>query len=541
MQREENVSAEPVVTKASVIWQAGAVRRSVVPIIAVAVVMFLALYNLRGYPRPWFDEGLNLQPAKNLILYGQYAMLSSEGFRVLDPALQTGPPVILPIALSFKVLGIGLFQARLVVGLFSILGVIAYHRIAQTLYNRAVSWLAVILLLTFAVHNEFVSYLYMGRQVLGEVPALFFFLSGLLLWFQSWEQIQWRHLIGAGSLFGLAMVTKSQFNLLVPASIFIVWLFGFFAFKVLRLRHLTVPTILCASLVLIWYGLQMTIAGPQQFFQNMSTQRAGMQLHVLNLSWITTRHSLGVLVRTGYVVWGSAGLLYALWHSRQPGLVALRRLSVLTFVGLWLAWYVIGSIGWGRYAFVPLAISHIFYAALLYDALKSLLSPKPIHQKFRWLQVVSTLTLLAVAGGMLISGYSIIGPILRNRNDGYFQFTRYLNESVPHDAVVESWEWELDLVTNLRYHHPPTWVTNAVTRRLWENDFDSEVAYDPNEFAPAYLIVGPFARWTGLYAETGLLNSAELQASIGEYELYRVSNDDLSQYDDFLIQVAKER
>jgi 4-amino-4-deoxy-L-arabinose transferase-like glycosyltransferase len=524
MQRKENVLAKPDVAQVSTSPQAGVVRRSIVTIIAVAVVIFLALFNLTGYPTPWFDEGLNFQPSKNLVLHGQYAMLSSEGFRVLDPAIQTGPPVILPIALSFKMLGIGLFQARLVTSLFSVLGVVVYYRIAQSLYNQAVSWLAVILLLTFAVHDSFVSYLYLGRQVLGEVPALFFFLSGLLVWFRSWERVESRYLIGAGLLFGLAMVTKSQFNLLVPPTLLAVWLTGFFAFKMLHLRHLVIPAILCAGLVLIWYGCQVMIAGPQQFSLNVAILRAGMYLHVLNFSLATMRHSLGVLARTGYVVWGSLSLVHALWHSRQRNLATLRRLALLVFAGLWLAWYAVASICWPRYTFVAVAVSHIFYAALLYDALATLASLKQASPKRRWLQTISAFALLAIAGWMLISGYSTIRSILRNHDDSYFQFARYLNESIPPDAIVESWEWELDLVTDLRYHHPPTWVTNAVTRRLWEDDSESGTVYDPREFAPEYLVVGPVARWTRVYTDTGLLDGADLQGSIGQYELYRVNS-----------------
>ncbi len=538
----EGISATLLPSRVSGMRTGHIIQRFMIPVAMTLLVAFLSLYNLTGYPPPWFDEGLNFQPARNLILYGQYALRSSEGFRMLDPAIQTGPPVILPVALSFKLLGIGLFQARLVTAFSCILGAIVYQRIARTLYNRKVGWLALILLLTFAAHNEFVSYLYMGRQVLGEVTALFFFLGGLLLWFQGWKRIERRYLIGAGLLFGLAMITKSQFSLLVPPSIFVVWLIGASA-RILRLRHLMIPAIMCAIPVLTWYGCQIAIIGPQSFFQNLSVLRTGTQLHVLNFSWITTRHSLGTLTRTGYVIWGGAGLLYAFWHNRKITLITLQRLALLVFVGVWLAWYVIGSIGWARYAFIPLALSHIFYTALLYDALKALpairarfvqsagervhrpegsgMMDHRLPKKSLWLRALAALSLLAIACGMMLSGSSTIGQILRNSNDAYFRFARYLEESIPRHAVVESWEWELDLITDLCYHHPPTWVTNAFTQRLWAGDM-TNVSYDPKQYTPTYLIIGPFARYTGLYSETGLLNDARLQIAIGGYELYQV-------------------
>jgi hypothetical protein len=136
------------------------------------------------------------------------------------------------------------------------------------------------------------------------------------------------------------------------------------------------------------------------------------------------------------------------------------------------------------------------------------------------LRVMYALPVLLVTGWMVVSGYSTIRSIFRNNDQGYFQFARYLNETISPDTVVESWEWELDLVTKLRYHHPPTWVTNAATRRLWVDGLGSKVAYDFRQFAPEYVVVGPFARWTGLYADAGLLEDADLQVSIGRYDLY---------------------
>lgn len=499
--------------------------RSVLLVLLLWSFFFLSLHHLETYPVPWFDEGLNFQPPKNLVLYGQYAMLSSEGFRVLDPALQTGPPVTLPIALSFRLLGIGLFPARLVVVFFTILCVAVYYRVACVLYDQTVGLIALLLLLTFAAHSEFVSFLYMGRQVLGEVPALLFFLGGLLLWFRSWEQPEVRYLLGAGLMFGLALVTKSQFNLLIPPTLFVVWLIGHIVFgNVLRWRHLILLAIPCVSLVLIWYGTQLAILGPIQFLANVETLRVGMRLHVLNFSLVTARHSLGVLIRTGYVIWGTLGLAYALWRSRQRNLATLRRLALLVFAGLWLAWYALGSIGWARYAFGAVAVTHIFYAALLRDALGTLPRLRwSGKRRNRW-RIVSTLALLLVAGWMVASGWSTIGAILGSQDESYFDFAQYIHDVIPPGAVVESWEWELDLIADLCYHHPTTPITNVATRMLWVDRSVDEIDYDFQRFDPDYLIVGRFAKWTGLYPTDFLEHKCTLVGSIGEYDLYRVNS-----------------
>jgi 4-amino-4-deoxy-L-arabinose transferase-like glycosyltransferase len=485
---------------------------------------FFALHHLETYPVAWFDEGLNFQPPRNMVLYGEYAMRSFEGFRVLDPALQTGPPVMLPVALSFRLLGIGLFQARLVLALFGILCFAVIYRVARTLYDETVGWAVMVLLLTFAADDEFLSFLYMSRQVLGEVPALLFFLSGLLLWFRSWEQAESWHLLGTGLLFGLAMVTKSQFNLLVPPTLLVTWLIGYVVFgKTLRWRHLVLPLALSVGLVLVWYGVQMVILGPRQFLLNVDTLRAGMRLHVLNFAPVTARHGFGVLTRSGYVVFGGLGLGYALWRCRRRDLATLRRLALVVFVGLWLVWYTVGSIGWARYAFVAIAVSHIFYAGLLRDALGAISTPGWAGRRGKGWRAASALVLVLVAGWMIASGFGTIGSVLQSQDESYFQFARYVNDVVPSSAVVESWEWELDLVADLQYHHPPTSVTNAVTRRLWVDGSESEIDYDFQRFAPDYLIVGSFAKATGLYPPDFLEHGCTLVGSIGEYDLYRVN------------------
>ena len=85
----------------------------------VVIVLFFSIYNLDSYfegteqSGNWYDEGIFLQAPMNLIKYGKYAILTQQGFKEFDFYLTTGPTVLLPIALSFKIFGIGLLQARL--------------------------------------------------------------------------------------------------------------------------------------------------------------------------------------------------------------------------------------------------------------------------------------------------------------------------------------------------------------------------------------------------------------------------------------------
>ncbi|MFN3762806.1 MAG: glycosyl transferase, partial [Anaerolineae bacterium] len=100
-------------------------QKATMAALAVAVVLFLALYHLRDYPLTWFDEGSHLHVPKTLVRFGVYADYSSEGFRYYGPTIGVGPTVMLPIAAAFKLFGIGLLQARLVMVLYLLAAIYA--------------------------------------------------------------------------------------------------------------------------------------------------------------------------------------------------------------------------------------------------------------------------------------------------------------------------------------------------------------------------------------------------------------------------------
>ena len=91
---------------------------------ATIFVLFLFFYNLTDYPKTWFDEGSHLHVPKALVTRGVYADYSSEGLRHYGPTIGVGPTVMLPVAGAFQLFGVGMLQARLVMVLYSRLGVV---------------------------------------------------------------------------------------------------------------------------------------------------------------------------------------------------------------------------------------------------------------------------------------------------------------------------------------------------------------------------------------------------------------------------------
>src|SRR5262249_37166813 len=139
--------------------------------------------HLGDVPRTWFDEGSHLHVPKTLVQTGHYADRSSEGFRAFGPTVGVGPTVMLPIAAVFKVAGMSLLRARLVVAVYALIALAAFATLSYRLAGRRIALIATTLLLA-APAVDFVA---TGRQILGEIPAFAYLLCGLLVWF-AWDE-----------------------------------------------------------------------------------------------------------------------------------------------------------------------------------------------------------------------------------------------------------------------------------------------------------------------------------------------------------------
>src|SRR5690606_29505524 len=111
-------------------------------------------------------------------LNGIYADYASDGIRYYGPAVGVGPTVMLPIAALFKVAGVSIPLARIVIVAYAALALLMLYALGTRLVNNRLGLLAVALLV-LAPGIEFIM---AARNVLGEVPGLFFVLAGYWLW-----------------------------------------------------------------------------------------------------------------------------------------------------------------------------------------------------------------------------------------------------------------------------------------------------------------------------------------------------------------------
>lgn len=495
--------------------------------VVTILLILLSAYKLEYYPRIWFDEGEILQAPKNLVLYGKYALRSSEGFRVLDPALTTGPTVVLPIALAFKVFGVGLFQARLVMVAYLVLAVLAFYQLANHLYDRRTALVA--LWLFIGLSGPAPSLFSLGRQALGNVPALFFFLTGALLWMKSID-IGGRDskvfLFLSGMFMGLAMVTKNQYGLLIPVMI-IVWAVDRLYYKKLCSYHFAIPLAVSVACQLTWYGVQFAILGGDEFAGRMGDLQAVSSTSVAVFSTGMILENLRKLVTTEFLILGVPSLIYVVLSCAARELSSLKRVFVLSFVGVWLSWYLLASVGWERYLFDPWVATCICVAKVFSDLTEG------VGESLRrlWgglIQREPTVSSPSIAASLILV-FVVLYPfqqtvrsIIFARQDAPQEFARFLDSHVSTDVIVESWEWELGFLTGHNYHFPPTQIVLAMIRKLYSGVPYPVDAYHFQDFDPDYLIDGPFSKSTGLYPQGFLKQSCTLVKSIGDYDLYKI-------------------
>jgi len=99
------------------------------------------------------------------------------------------------------------------------------------------------------------------------------------------------------------------------------------------------------------------------------------------------------------------------------------------------------------------------------------------------------------------------------------QFAAYLDREVPRDAVIETWEPELGGLTDHRYHYPAPALLDVAVRHEWSGG--PPARYDLSTSQARYVVVGPFAAWTGVYSTDQLTHDFVPAYRAGAYTLYQ--------------------
>jgi hypothetical protein len=400
-----------------------------------------------------------------------------------------------------------------------ILAVLGLYLLGLELTTRRAALLAVLLFLSGFVHDT----LWLSRAVMGEVPSLAFITTGLWAWLRASR----RHgnkptiwLIVSGLLYGAAVAAKPQSILLLPV-LGLTWLLDRAYYRALSHRYFVLPILFSAILPVLWFTYQALTLLSGQSVSDVShvIQMTGLALVGSSPSAIAM-NLLTLPIRHYFLIWGPA-TIYVLLQATKRNRDGLRLLLVPLCITLWIGWWAFLSIGWNRYAFVPLALATLPTAMLAEKVLDSLdlrrMSSdtlKPVDRA----PVFIVMILLSVLGlGLIGQVYTVQTEATTEPQD----FAAQVEQIVPKTAIIESWEWEIDTLAQRAFHHPPAAVDEAAVLQAKLGQ-DYAYDYDWEALDPEYLIVGPFAKNFELYDQDIELGCCELVAEVGDYELYRV-------------------
>ena len=477
-------------------------RRTLLAALALVVACGMLWVNLEGYPRLWFDEGVHLLVARHLVRTGEYRF---------GPAV--GPTVFYPVAAAFRLLDVGVWQARWVIAGYALLALALGFSLVRAVGGSTAAWFSLALWLT----SPGLNFLGWGRQMLGEVPAWTFFLAGLLSLQAGFRSGRLSWAIGGGVGLGLAILTKNQFAIVLPAFLITAAVDRVY-YRQMRFSRALVVFLLMLAVPLVWYAALRYVGGERVLQQAVEEWQTAPKRSIWLGSWqVAFRSARFILGPRSFLGLGVAGLLFALPWLRRRSARGLTSLLLWSFAALWLGWYVIFSVGWQRYAFAGLAAVAPFAARLL-----ALLWRKAwARQAGRPSPLAARIAVVALIVGMIGAPWMARAVALFVRTDRTaYQMAAYIETHVADDALIEAWEPEIAFLTDGRYHFPPSHLLDAVSRaRALGMD---PPPYDPLAADPDYILVGEFGWWTGLYSSDFLQACCRPVKTVGTYVLFEV-------------------
>ncbi len=493
----------------------------------VLAMVLLGSIHLKSTPALWWDEGWTLCDARNWVELGHYGCLiaGEPGPSTLSAAF----PVVAPVALSFRLFGVGIWQARMVGLLYTAGAVALLYYLTDRLFKRpvAIATLVILLLMPHAhLHPVF-----MGKQVLAETPSLFFLLAGYTFFFLTLRKSPW-FLPLALLFWGVALKTKAQVT-----PFWVVSLVAPLAVALFRRRW--------RAIALLAVGLLGSLLAAQGV---LAGQRYLLSGHMLSRAPVSGLYGVTALVQVGAVRWGALAfvLLYGLptllglgygareWKrslskSAPNDAAQVLRLMLLSLAGSWFAWYVLLSAGWPRYLFPATFVGSPFAASALYDLtggfrFLSVLNQgaSALREKGSWhkvRQVTGVVLIMAMVSLTIVGAVIFYGSYFGKGDTSVLQVTRFFNTATPADTLIETFDSELFLLLDRPYHYPPAQLTVALIRREYLGQ-DLPFEYDPLAADPDYLVVGPFSRWWRLYEPIIEAGAFRLHQTTGLYEIY---------------------
>jgi 4-amino-4-deoxy-L-arabinose transferase-like glycosyltransferase len=407
------------------------------------VITWASFYNLANYPDLWWDEAIFSETAANVVQHGRYAFTvqSPNQLSDFDFRISVGPAVILPVALSYRLLGVGLVQGRLVAGFYLVFVFLALFLVSRRLFGPAAAFLAVFLALmgTDVVH--------WGRSVLGDVPALGLFLFATWLIIRSLEEDSPACLFLGGLFLGLAFDAKEFYGMtFIPPLAALAWqswrdwrtlarkvLLYILGVSVPLLSYLAFKAVILGGLMpAVLHFLRQKALLRHEFFTPFTVGRVYIE-------------SFRYLLTNPLYLAGTLGSVW-LWRT---GRLTLSRVLWLAYFLLWSLVYLT-AIFWPRFALPALVLATPLAAYLLcrvWARLTAGLTPNPLKLATAGLLVASFFWFLP------ITGLDYMKSVAQYQKNSPNRLVAYLHRYVPPRALIETPEYELVFLDDEHHIH----------------------------------------------------------------------------------------
>jgi 4-amino-4-deoxy-L-arabinose transferase-like glycosyltransferase len=485
-------------------------RTLLAPLFLLALALPLLLFRLGTFPAIWFDEGYKLNAARVLAERGMYASYTVNGYIPFDPGISSGPLDVTAVALSLKLFGLNVVAARLPSVIFSLIAVLGLYAIATFIYGQRAGFIAALVALAAPPLGD-INLLILGRQTLGEPAALALMLVGLWLWFKSWEKESWRNAVLAGIIMGVGMLSKNQIAIPLVPALFLIGAARWWKYRTNPVK-VFMPLALVLAIFVLWMGIGALSTPPE-----IRAENSALTMDAIRSNLITDLFGRN-LNGAAKVIVGLMALAVGLgaWTLRRnwKGTPADWALATITvFIAVYVVWFALLSVNWPRYAYAGLVVAMLPLGKAFWDICIWLGRRVPFLRENTFTAAAALLTVLAVASNLY--------PALRQGDDSAQRMADYISAHVPPDAVVETWEWQLDgLGTHWQYHHPAQrYLFLAIRQQAHKQPFNLE--YDLLQANPDYLVTGPFSGGTLIYDNAAVGANFRSLAKFGPYEIFQ--------------------
>ncbi len=477
-----------------------------------ALILGASFYNLANYPTLWWDEAIFSETAANLVQQGRYAftLQSPDQLSDLDFRISVGPVVILPVALAYRLLGVGVASGRLVAGAYLVLAFLALFLAARRLWGSGPALGAVFLALVAT------DVLYWGRAVLGDVPALSLFLLGTWLLVGALEGATLLPAFLGGICLGLAFDAKEFYGLAFLPPVFVL---SWQAWKDRgrRARQLLAYSTGLALPLLAYLLLKFLILGDfWAAIYHFLRQKALLCHEFFTPLTIGRLYPESVAILLGHPLFW-LGVLGAGWRWRETRFRPGEVLWVSNFA-LWSLIYLT-AVYWQRFALPAFFLAAPLAACFIREGVARLTAD--LGGAPRWLAPGLLAAFLVLF--CPLPGVKLLGPILKRQTDAPYRLLHYLQTKVPAQCLIETPEYELAFLDDEHHIHlMPSYFFLESTSKGVVLLNPRRKPYDFDRVGADFLVLGSFGKsvFRQIYPPARLARGWRRIAQVDYYDIY---------------------